>query len=101
MVHVGDVGVVFTATVKDGGSVVDISGADSVNMLFRGPGQTVDTQTASFTTDGTDGKAEYTTAAGDLDAPGAWTVQVKLNYTGPTRTLYSDFTRFTVGPQLA
>lgn len=101
MVHVGDIGVVFTATVKDGGAVVDVSGMSGASMVFNGPGSAVKTKTAAFTTDGTDGKVDYTTVSGDLDVPGRWTVQVVINYTGPTRTFHSDLYVFDVGPQSA
>ena len=42
------------------------------------------TKTAVFTTDGTDGKLEWTTIAGDLTPWGTYSVQAKLTMPGFT-----------------
>lgn len=82
-IHDGDVGTVFTVTMKDeDGVVVDISSFTTRQLLYRKPDGTVDTQTAAFVTDGTDGKITYTTAAGDIDLPGNWRIQPKLTKAG-------------------
>jgi hypothetical protein len=62
-VHVGDVGTVFRLTLSDGSTIVDASGATTKEILFRKPSGAVVTKSAAFTTDGTDGKIEYVTAA--------------------------------------
>ena len=87
-VHVGDVGTVFYAIVKDEGSVyVDISTASTRQLLFRKPDLSVLTKTATYVTaytgtdpviaEGVAAKAvmQWTAIAGDITAPGSWSVQ--------------------------
>lgn len=76
MPQLNDVGIVFELTVKDEGAfVVDLSSATTIELIFRDPDGTSVTQTATFTTDGSDGKIQYTTLAGDLDVVGLWSWQ--------------------------
>jgi hypothetical protein len=77
-VHLSDIGVVFQATIKDDGVVRNISGASTIEFLLDPPSGGLKTLTGSLTTDGTDGKCEYTTVSGDLDETGTWEVQVKI-----------------------
>lgn len=73
--RLGDWGTVFRFTLKDqDGVAVDVSGASAKSVIFKAPDGTSTTQSASFTTDGTDGVIEYTTADGDIGAAGAWEV---------------------------
>jgi hypothetical protein len=87
-VHVGDIGTVFYAIVRDeGNAYVDISGATTRQMIFRKPDQSTVTKTAPYVTTylgvdpdiiaGVVGKAvmQYTTVTSDISAAGAWTVQ--------------------------
>lgn len=78
--QVGDVGTVIRLTIEDGGSAVDVSSASTKQIILLSPtqGATALTKTASFTTDGTDGRIEYATVAGDIDVPGWWKVQAKV-----------------------
>jgi len=78
IIHKGDFATVFTATMKtSAGVVIDISGATTKQILFRKPDATILTKTATFTTDGTDGKLTYTTISTDVDSVGIWSVQPK------------------------
>ena len=83
-VRMGNVGVRFEATVKDeDGTVINVSGADGVagrvkQFNISKPDGTTDTWTCGFTTDGTDGKIDYTTLAGDLDVADTWYAQPYL-----------------------
>ncbi len=78
-VHVGDIGTVFEATITDAGVVVDVSGASTKDLNFLKPdGTTTLNKTASFTTDGVDGKIRYTTIAGDLTPAGTWQIQAHV-----------------------
>jgi hypothetical protein len=74
-IPLGTVGAYIELTIKDqDGTVVDVSGAASKTIRFEKPdGSRVD-KTASFTTDGTDGKIRYATQSGVLDTSGAWEV---------------------------
>jgi len=83
-VHKGDIGTKFLATVQDNDAVVDISGAISKQLLFQKPDGTNITQTALFDTNGTDGKIYYTTASGDLNVIGRWSIQSKIVLAGGT-----------------
>ena len=101
MANVGDIGVVFTGTVKDGGSVVDLTGLSSADMTFNPPGGALKTKTGVSVPTPTNGEVKYTTVSGDLDVPGAWTVQVKVLLAVGSQEFYSKLHTFRVGPQLA
>ena len=81
MIHVsnGDIGVDFISTLKDEtGTVIDVSGASTKQIIFLPPSGTALTKTASFVTDGTDGKISYATIAGDMSENGRWEWQAKI-----------------------
>lgn len=83
IVHLGDVGTIFRVTVTEkvwnastlcwDDSVVDISSATSMEVLFLMPSGTTRIRPAVFTTDGTDGKLQYTSAEGDISEAGGRT----------------------------
>lgn len=101
MIAVGDVGTVWDITVKDGGAAVDISAASAMSLLFNPPGAAVVTKTPVFTSDGSDGQIKYVSQPSLFTVPGTWTLQGKIEFTGPTRAFYTDLHRFEVGGQLA
>lgn len=98
-VHVGDVGTIFEITVLENNVALDISAATDQKILFRKPDGTVLTKTAAFTTDGTDGKIEYQSQAGDIDVKGTWEIQGRLVL--PQGTFYTRATSFRVEEVLA
>lgn len=68
----------FEVTIYDGeGSttVVDLSAATSKQIVFQKHNRRVLEATASFVTDGTDGKLEYRAQSGDLNVKGDWKLQ--------------------------
>lgn len=84
-VRLNDVGVIFTVTIvecdAEGDLIVkDISAATVKELIFQKPddAQTAVEQTAVFTTDGTDGKIEYTAVGGDLDEVGRWFLEGRV-----------------------
>lgn len=94
-IHLDDIGTVFEITLMDGDDAEDVSSATvTKDIIFRKPGGTKVTQAASFTTDGTDGKIEYTSVADDLDEVGAWNIQAYLILTDWTG--HSDVGNFTI-----
>lgn len=97
-VHYNDIGTVFLVTVNDcvsGSSVaLDLSSATSLQIIFKSPSGTSYTKTASFYTNGTDGKIVYITINGDLNEIGTWSIQAKV--TIPTGTFRSDIGTFKV-----
>jgi hypothetical protein len=78
--RVGDYGGVLRITVKEDGAVKDISGFTTAKQLrLIKPDRTTETTvTATFTTDGTDGKLQYTIPSGFLTHKGHYRVQVLL-----------------------
>jgi hypothetical protein len=98
-IHVDDVGTVFKATIKDeDGTVLDVSGASSIKMVFHPPDGQNFAVDASFFTNGQDGIVKYTTIANDIDQPGIWEVQ-GFTYIG-TSVFHSDIHKFNVYPNL-
>jgi hypothetical protein len=81
------IGLVIRLTVREKGQVSDISSATTKEMIFQRPDGTALTTSASFVTDGTDGKIYYKTVSGDLDQAGIWYVQSYIampDFTGDT-----------------
>lgn len=72
---IGDT-VTFEITVQDAsGNIEDISGASTKQIKLRDPSGTSTAYGAGFTTDGKDGKMEYTVANTILNASGLWKFQ--------------------------
>lgn len=91
-VHKDDVGTVFELTLKDDGTVVDISSQTLLEIIFEKPDGTTVTKTASLTNTGTDGKMQYKTVAADLDVAGLWKLQGKITIAAGTfRTSEYEF----------
>jgi len=97
-IHMGDVGTVVELTVKDNGTVVDISTATALTIKFKKPSGTTVTQTAVFSTDGTDGKLKYTFQSGDLDETGTWEFQG--NITSPSGSWNTEVSSFSVAKNI-
>lgn len=80
-ITVGQYGDAITLTVVDkNGTAVDVSAyTTSLLVTLRDPHTLKSVAcTGSFVTDGTDGKIQFTPAAGDIDRPGKWEGQIKL-----------------------
>lgn len=98
-IHLGDIGTVFEATIKDCkdgvSSIVDVSGATTKEIIFKKPDGSKLTKTAVFKTDGADGIIQYVTVAGDLDQVGiGWKLQAYLIL--PSGSWRSSTYQFTV-----
>lgn len=90
-----DVGTILEVTIVDELNVVqDISTATSKQFIFDKPDGTQLTVSASFSTDGTDGKIQYTFASGNIDQVGLWIYRGKV--TSPAGTWTSEDYTFTV-----
>jgi 5-hydroxyisourate hydrolase-like protein (transthyretin family) len=83
-IHVGDIGTTLIVTVLEDGAIVDISSATSLEITIKKPNGTTETKTGVFTTDGTDGRMQYISIAGDFDQPGNYRIQGKVDITGGT-----------------
>ena len=81
-VHENDVGTSFIATFKDGTSVVDISGANTKNLIFMKPDKSTASNAGTFTSDGTDGKLYWDSTTGFLTPIGDWQWQGHVAWAG-------------------
>ena len=79
-VQKNDIGTVFRITIKDRDTleILNISSASTKQIIFLKPDGNKLTKNASFYTDGTDGKIQYTGISGDLDTVGIWKIQSYL-----------------------
>jgi hypothetical protein len=92
-------GQVIILTVTEDDTAKDISSFTTAKeILFKAPDGKLVTKTATFTTDGTDGKVQCTLAAGDLDQRGDWEVQAHIE--SASQEIYSVAVAFTVGKRL-
>jgi len=87
-IHVGDIGTVFTLTIKDMNAIIDISSATTLDLFLRKPSGKTLSRVCALATNGKDGKLKYTTIAGDMDEDGNWEIQAKVVL--PSGTWYSD-----------
>jgi len=96
-IHVGDIGTILRVTITDT-AAVDVSGATTKTIFLLKPSGTKLSKAAIFTTDGTDGKIQYTTVSGDLDEPVWWKIQAYVKL--PGGEWYSDWQSFEVHDNL-
>ena len=87
----GDIGTVLRWTVSENGQAVDVSPAITKQVKIIKPNGTQITKSLSNSTkdsdrkDGTDGRVEYVTVAGDIDQKGTYNWQLFIvvnNWTG-------------------
>src|SRR5574341_746475 len=81
-IHIGDIGTVIEITVKENDAPLNLSDATVKKFVFRKATGTAVEKTASFSTDGSNGKLRYVTIANDIDAAGRWTLQVYIETPG-------------------
>ena len=93
-IHVNDVGTLFTLTIKDGDSAVNISSATTKKIIIKKPSGTKLTYSTAFVSDGTDGKMKYNAVSGDLDEAGTYKLQSYVIISAGT--FYTDITSFKV-----
>jgi len=93
-IHVNDVGTLFTLTIKDGDSAVNISSATTKKIIIKKPSGTKLTYSTAFVSDGTDGKMKYNAVSGDLDEAGTYKLQSYVIISDGT--FYTDITSFKV-----
>jgi len=96
-IHQDDVGTRFLITVKDDGSLVNISGVSggSIHQVsFKKPSDTVINRNATLQDYGISGVMYYDTVAGDLDEAGLYKLQAKVVV--PSGTYYTDIYSFKV-----
>jgi len=97
--RVKDVGTKMTVTILDeNNAAVDISTVTTKEIWLRKPNGEVITKTASFDTDGTDGKLKYITIEGDVEIAGTWKLQGYIE--GSTVKWHSTIEEFDVDGNL-
>lgn len=74
-IHKNDIGTVFQFVLTRDGATFDVSTASVKQVRFRDSDDYVVTRAAEFTTNGADGKLQYTTLDGDLDCVGTLRLQ--------------------------
>jgi hypothetical protein len=90
-----DVGVLFRLTIVDqDGIVVDLSNASLKQFIFQKTDGTILTGTASFVTNGVDGKIQYSMQDGDLSVIGTWKYQAFVAV--GSSSLYTTIGKFKV-----
>ena len=78
-IHVDDIGARLAATFKTAADVaVDISTATTKQLIIEKPDGSAVARATTFTTDGTNGQAHYTTVDGDFDAAGYYYLQGRV-----------------------
>lgn len=93
-VHIGDQGTLFVVTLfKEDGTILNVSAATTLQMIFKPPTATHIIKTASMVTDGTDGKIQVV-MGNDFAEAGNWTLQAHVIDGGNEN--YSSFSHFTV-----
>jgi hypothetical protein len=75
--------------------VVDVSGADTKEILISDPDKNRVDKSATFETDGTDGEVYYQCVTTDLDEGGMWKLQGKATW-ADGKVYHSDFGSFRV-----
>lgn len=83
--HLNDIGTIVRVRIVVDDVPVDLSAwtITTKQVQFRKPDGTVVAHDAEFTTDGSDGKIQYTTVDGDFDIAGRWFVQGYIVATVP------------------
>lgn len=98
-IHLNDVGTIFEVTLQDANGIFPISGATVLQISFlKADLVTVLVKAAVLTTDGSDGKLNYTALAGDLDQLGDWQLQAYV--VTPLFSGYSSIDYFEVVPNI-
>jgi len=106
-VPIGQLNTAFECVIRDhtgpgGGEppIVDVSGAQTLQISFQDPAGTVTTETAVFSTDGRDGKIRFVDAAGDkVNARGSWKYWGRVTISPTDGPYYSTPLWYPVKPE--
>lgn len=97
--HVGDHGVRLEVQFVKGGQAKPIPSATVKILRIRAPGGRLIEQSASYSSDGSDGKIYWTIPKGFLTKSGVWYVQGIVEFPGARYT--TEYKAFDVKPLLA
>lgn len=75
--------------VDDDGIAQDVSGFTDIKVVAQSEdGRKTAISTGAYTTDGTDGKVQFSWAAGDIDRGGDWKIQIEFHKTNTIALSY-------------
>lgn len=94
----GDTDSKLELEILEDGVAVDLINSSIKTITIRRPDLTIVTKTATFTTNGSDGKIIFTTALSDLSMEGTYFIQAYLKL--PTWDGYSTLEQFEVHDNL-
>ena len=78
-ITVNDIGITLRVTFQENDAALDVSTSTAKRILLQAPDGTIDTYTASYFTDGSDGKIEYKTIA-VLAKRGTWKFRGQVEF---------------------
>jgi len=93
-VHVGDIGVRITATIKESGTAVDISAYGKKEFHLKQPNGSVTTISATFVTTGSDGAIYFDSTSTTFDVDGDYKLEAYLVNTAASKTFHTDTFHF-------
>lgn len=93
-IHLNDVGTSFEITLQDDETIVDVSNASVMEIIFKKPSGTVSVKPATHLTDGTDGVIRYISEVDFLNELDEWEIQARV--TLPTGNWSTDIQNFVV-----
>lgn len=93
-IHIGDTGTVYRYHITDLGVDVDLSAKTTLEVKQTQPSGTSLTHALSFTTDGTDGRCEFTSTSATWPVEGTYSEQVRL--VDPSGEWRSNINKFKV-----
>jgi hypothetical protein len=96
--QVNDIGTIITLTVYDGSEVVDISSATSMQIRLKPKNGLRIDKTATFVTDGVDGKIECVVSTNDFAVGAVYSVQGYIVM--PSGTWHTSIKEITVNKNL-
>ena len=99
-IHLNDAGTIIEVEITEDGVVVNISTATTQELILKDPKGNLKTKTTTFTTNGEDGKIQFTSVITDFDRIGVWRIQARLVLGSPVGDWKSDYGEFTVFPNL-
>jgi hypothetical protein len=97
-IHIGDIGTEFRITITEDSGIVDLSSSTNITITFSRPDGTINSVSAGFYTDGTDGIISYQSIEGDLTVAGMYKIQAKVEFS--SQMYYSSIQTFRVYPNL-
>jgi len=79
-VSILDIGTALRVEVQENNAAIDVSTSTARSIELTKPDGTIESKTAAYVTDGTDGQIEYITLAGDIDQRGRWQYRAKVEF---------------------